>query len=85
MATPTQALAGEAGPSSNPSADFEARVIGSLAQLSAAVDTKLAGFKQELLTEQKEENERMTKRLKLEKKFQFKKKGPKCNMISMSR
>ncbi len=45
----------------------------SLSCLSAVIDTKLAGYKQELLTEQKEETERMTKRLKLEKKFQFKK------------
>ena len=50
-------------------------MIASISTLATTFDAKLSRFKNELLEEQKAENERMTKKLKLEKKFEFRKKG----------
>ena len=54
---------------------FEARVLDSISALSSSFDAKLADFKEQLMEEQKMENDRLTKKLKLEKKFEFRRKG----------
>ena len=54
---------------------FEARVLDSISALSSSFDAKLAEFKEQLMEEQKMENDRLTKKLKLEKKFEFRRKG----------
>ena len=57
------------------SSGFEARVLDSISALSSSFDAKLADFKEQLMEEQKMENDRLTKKLKLEKKFEFRRKG----------
>ena len=70
------ATGGNSGESSSSGAsNFESRMIASISTLATTFDAKLSRFKNELLEEQKAENERMTKKLKLEKKFEFRKKG----------
>ena len=54
---------------------FKARVLDSISALSSSFDTKLADFKEQLMEEQKMENDHLTKKLKLEKKFEFRRKG----------
>lgn len=54
---------------------FEARELDSISALSSSFDAKLADFKEQLMEEQKMENDRLTKKLKLEKKFEFRRKG----------
>ena len=54
---------------------FEARVLDSISALSSSFDAKLAEFKEQLMEEQKMKNDRLTKKLKLEKKFEFRRKG----------
>ena len=48
---------------------FKARVLDSISVLSSSFDAKLAVFKEQLMEEQKMENDCLTKKLKLEKKF----------------
>ena len=67
------ATCGNSGESSSSGAsNFESRMITSISTLATTFDAKLLRFKDELLEEQKAENERMTKKLKLEK-FEFRK------------
>ena len=55
--------------------NFEARVLDSISALSSSFDAKLAELKEQLMDEQKMENDRLTKKLKLEEKFEFRGKG----------
>ena len=68
------ATGGNSGKSSSSGAsNFESQMITSISTLATTFDAKLLRFKDELLEEQKAENERMTKKLKL--KFEFRKNG----------
>ena len=60
------------GGESSTSVDMS-QVLQSIAALTSAVDARLSNLKEELLQEQKAENDRLSKRIKLEKKFEFRK------------
>ena len=50
-------------------------MLDSISVLSSSFDAKLAEFKEQLMEEQKMENNHLTKKLKLEKKLEFRRKG----------
>ena len=56
---------------------FEQRVLQSIVALSSSFDEKLGTLKEQLIAEQKAETERLSKKIKLEKKFEFRRKGNK--------
>ena len=54
---------------------FEQLIIEKMDSMQSSLDGKLSEFKEQILSEQRAENERLSKKLKLEKKFEFRKKG----------
>ena len=57
------------------SRSFQQLVIEKMDSMQASLDGKLSEFKEQILSEQRSENERLSKKLKLEKKFDFRRKG----------
>ena len=62
---------------SNGSSKFERRVLEGFQNLQTSFNTKLTQFMEQLVWEQKSENDRLLKGLQLEKKFEFRRKGNK--------
>lgn len=54
---------------------FEQRVLQSITALASTFDDKLGTLKDQIIAEQKVETERLAKKIKLEKKFEFRRKG----------